>query len=294
MESTPNDLTKEKLERLRSIGVDRLSIGVQSFDPDQSELVDQAYDALVSRFPEHELTRVRGFLDHISGRVRPSFHRFQSTQVPPLHFPGLPPAPFLDRSLFEEASELERAFEAIRQESAPLLAGTDRLVQYERGDKPEWPRWKKLVFYDSGPHARVDDNCRTFPVTSGVIDRVVGRYEDFLSAGFLVHDGQVAIKPHVDWFNVYISLWLPIYVPEGCGVEAGGERQELVEGECIAFDNTYRHSTWNNSDSPRIVVAVYRLTPHLTKTETTAFIYLKKQHGQFWLRRMRESEAAAN
>lgn len=260
-------------------------------DVDLSGLADRAFDDLASRLPARELTRVRGFLDNVCGRTSPSFHAHQSTQVPPLHFPGLPPAPFLHRSLFDEVNELEAAFPAIRQECAALLDGTRRLVQYERTDTPEWPRWKKLVFYDGGPHARVEDNGRAFPVTSAVIDRVVARYEDFLSAGFLVHDGQVAIKPHVDWFNLYVSLWLPIYVPPGCGVEAGGERRLLVEGECIAFDNSYRHASWNDSDLPRIVVAIYRITPHLTKTETTAFVHLKKSYGQFLLQAMRAREA---
>lgn len=45
LESTPNDLTPEKLERLAAIGVDRLSIGVQSFDPEQLRRAGRAHSA---------------------------------------------------------------------------------------------------------------------------------------------------------------------------------------------------------------------------------------------------------
>lgn len=246
---------------------------------DLAALADRAFADLASTYPARELTRVRGFFDHICGRTPLSFHPGQSSQVPPLHIPGLPAGPFLDRSLFPEAGTLEAAFDTIRRECRAFIDGTRSAVQYERTDKPMWPRWKKWVFYDGGPEKRNEDNCRAFPLTSGVIDRLVAAYPDFLSAGFLVHDGQVAIKPHVDWYNLYVSLWLPIYVPPGCGLEVGGERRVPIEGECLAFDNSYRHTSWNHSESPRIVLAIYRLTPHLTPIEIAAFIHIKRTFG---------------
>lgn len=261
---------------------------------DPRELVamgEQAYADLASRFPASDLTRVRGFLDNACGRTTPSYHPHQSSQVPPLHIPGLPPGPFLDKAMFEETAALEQAYPEIRQECASFLDGRQHAVQYERTDTPEWPRWKKLVFYDGGPHARIEENCRAFPFTSGVVDRIVAGWEDFLSAGFLVHDGQVAIKPHVDWFNLYVSIFLPIYVPPDCGLEVGNERRLLVEGECIGFDNSYRHASWNHSDKPRIVLAIYRFTPHLTGNELAAFIILKKQYGQLLVQAMRSRDA---
>ncbi|HSR70504.1 MAG TPA: coproporphyrinogen-III oxidase family protein [Acidobacteriota bacterium] len=45
LETTPSDLTPEKLEKLEEIGVDRLSIGVQSFDPDQLRRAGRAHSA---------------------------------------------------------------------------------------------------------------------------------------------------------------------------------------------------------------------------------------------------------
>jgi hypothetical protein len=161
-----------------------------------------------------------------------------------------------------------------------LLTGAVQAQSYESKAQPERPKWKKLVFYAGGPEARQDDSCRAFPVTSALVDRIVGGYEDFLSAGFLIHDGRMAIEPHVDWFNLYVSLWLPIVVPDDCGLEVGTERRLLEAGRCIAFDNSYFHSSWNSSQEPRIVLAFYRLTPRLTPVEARAFVYLKNTYGQ--------------
>lgn len=84
MESTPNELTGEKLARLKAIGVDRLSLGVQSFDADQlrragrAHSVEQAMAAvplanragfddvnidLISGFPEESLETYRKTLE---------------------------------------------------------------------------------------------------------------------------------------------------------------------------------------------------------------------------------------
>jgi len=45
LEANPDDLTKEKLNDLRSIGVNRLSIGIQSFQNDILEFFNRAHNA---------------------------------------------------------------------------------------------------------------------------------------------------------------------------------------------------------------------------------------------------------
>src|SRR4051794_24348708 len=45
METTPNDLTADKLEAMVEMGVDRISIGVQSFNPDQLRRAGRAHPA---------------------------------------------------------------------------------------------------------------------------------------------------------------------------------------------------------------------------------------------------------
>ena len=45
VETTPTDLTPEKLEAMQQIGVNRISIGVQSFNPDQLRLAGRSHSA---------------------------------------------------------------------------------------------------------------------------------------------------------------------------------------------------------------------------------------------------------
>jgi oxygen-independent coproporphyrinogen-3 oxidase len=84
LESTPSELTPEKAEGLVAAGVNRLSIGVQSFDPDQLRRAARAHSAeqaveaiavarragiedvnidLISGFPEEELSAFQSTLE---------------------------------------------------------------------------------------------------------------------------------------------------------------------------------------------------------------------------------------
>lgn len=252
-----------------------------------SQLADEAYADLVARFPNENLTRLRGFLDNIAGRTTPVFHKDQSTELGTFHFPDLPYAPFIDPGLFFETPELEASFETVRAEASRFLDGSARLQQFGEAwhakshneviAESEWPKWKRLPFYNG--YERRDENCALCPNTAAIIDRLVPQYGDFDHASFLVHDGKMTLMPHIDIFNLYVSLWLPIFVPEDCGIEVGGQRGTMTEGKCLAFDNSYIHTTWNNSDSPRIILSVCRLTPHLTDVETAAFKHIKNTYG---------------
>jgi coproporphyrinogen III oxidase-like Fe-S oxidoreductase len=88
MESTPSDITEKKLASIESIGVDRLSFGVQSFDPEQLRRAGRAHTAeqaiqavnlakqsrikdinvdLISGFPDEELSTFSKTLDTAVG-----------------------------------------------------------------------------------------------------------------------------------------------------------------------------------------------------------------------------------
>ena len=82
LEANPTELTREHLEGLRGIGVNRLSMGVQSMHPDELELLERQHT------PERvaqavEDARAAGFdnlnLDLIFGLIGHSMERWQST-----------------------------------------------------------------------------------------------------------------------------------------------------------------------------------------------------------------------
>jgi putative oxygen-independent coproporphyrinogen III oxidase len=82
MESTPSDITEEKLVAIESIGVDRLSFGVQSFDPDQLRRAGRAHSR-EQAIQAVELTRKSKIkdvnIDLISGFPDESLAAFKKT-----------------------------------------------------------------------------------------------------------------------------------------------------------------------------------------------------------------------
>jgi oxygen-independent coproporphyrinogen-3 oxidase len=64
LEANPDDLTKQKLDELRSIGINRLSIGIQSFQNDILKFFNRAHNA-EEALKSIELARSSGF-DNIS------------------------------------------------------------------------------------------------------------------------------------------------------------------------------------------------------------------------------------
>ncbi len=93
LETTPSDLTREKLESLESIGVDRLSIGVQSFDPDQLRRAGRAHSsqqaveairlAKASRITDVNIDLISGFPDEMLSTFRNTLQ--QAVELDPTH-----------------------------------------------------------------------------------------------------------------------------------------------------------------------------------------------------------------
>src|SRR5690606_28381987 len=82
LEANPTELTREHLEGLRSIGVNRLSMGVQSMHPDELELLERQHspERVVQAVQD---ARAAGFdnlnLDLIFGLIGQPVERWQST-----------------------------------------------------------------------------------------------------------------------------------------------------------------------------------------------------------------------
>jgi aspartyl/asparaginyl beta-hydroxylase (cupin superfamily) len=59
-------------------------------------------------------------------------------------------------------------------------------------------------------------------------------------------------------------------VPERCGLRVDNETFDQREGEIIAFDDSFDHEAWNNSQQPRLVLIFEVWHPDLTKDEQDA------------------------
>jgi aspartate beta-hydroxylase len=213
-------------------------------------------------------------------RQRPTF----------LYFPGLPPAPYLDRSLFPWIEALEAHTEAIREELLRLLAsdaGRERVFTNEsleqrnlRGLKSP-PSWNGYYFYRYGE--RREENCVACPVTTGTLDLLplCHVHEHGPEVLFSVFTAGTHLLPHRGVTNTRLVGHLPLLVPPDCALNVGGEMHEWQEGRAIVFDDTYEHEAWNRSDRTRVVLIFDIWNPHLTEVERAAIELLVPAIGAF-------------
>jgi len=242
----------------------------QQYGPDSLKRVEQCL-----RIYFHEEAPV--FPDP---RQRPTF----------LYFPGLPPAPYLDRKLFPWIKQLEAQTKAIREELRRLLlseAGRERVFTNEaveqanlRGlDTP--PSWNGYYFYRHG--IRRDDNCASCPATARALKLLPLSHvrEHGPEVLFSVFTAGTHLLPHRGVTNTRLVGHLPLIVPSNCALNVGGEVHEWREGRAVIFDDTYEHEAWNRSLQTRVVLIFDLWNPHLTEVEQAAIGQLVPAMGDF-------------
>jgi aspartate beta-hydroxylase len=207
-----------------------------------------------------------------------------------LYFPGLPPAAYLDRSLFPWLEQLEAHTDAIRQELLQLLpseAGRERVFTSEAIEQQNLrglqspPSWNGYYFYRHG--IRRDDNCASCPVTAGALESLPLSHvrEHGPEVLFSVFTGGTHLLPHRGVTNTRLVGHLPLLVPPNCALNVGGEVHEWREGRAVIFDDTYEHEAWNRSEQTRVVLIFDLWNPYLTEVERAAVAQLVPAIGDF-------------
>lgn len=207
-----------------------------------------------------------------------------------LYFPGLPTAPYLERSLFPWIESFERQTPHIREELLRLLpsgAGRERVFSSEEIERQNLrgtdvaPTWNGYYFYRHGE--RREDNCSACPQTAQALDmlplsRVRGHGPEVL---FSVFTPGTHLLPHRGVTNTRLVAHLPLIIPPDCALNVGGELHRWQEGRVVVFDDTYEHEAWNRSDRIRVVLIFDLWNPHLTEVEREAVAALVSAMGDF-------------
>jgi aspartate beta-hydroxylase len=195
------------------------------------------------------------------------------------YVPGLPAAPYFDRTLFTWIDELEAQTGTIRAELLEVLDsshGSERVFTSDeleqrnlRGDTGP-VSWTGFYFYRYG-EPRADNRARC-PGTAAAIDRlplsrVPGHGPEVL---YSVFKPGTHLLPHRGVTNTRVVGHLPLVVPADCALKVGGEVHEWQEGRVVVFDDTYEHEAWNRSDRTRVVMIFDLWNPHLTEAECAA------------------------
>jgi aspartate beta-hydroxylase len=246
-------------------------------------------EPLVQRYGRESMTRVeqclRIYLGEQSGsssdpRQRPTF----------LFFPGLPPSPYLDRSLFSWIEAFEAQTPAISAELAALLPssqGRERVFSSEaleqenlRGlDVP--PSWTGYYFFRHG--MRREDNCAACPHTARALDALpLAHVRDHgPEVLYSVFTPGTHLLPHKGVTNTRLVGHLPLIIPPDSALNVGGEIHQWQPGRVVIFDDTYEHEAWNRSQQTRVVMIFDIWNPHLTEAERAAVAELVPGIGDF-------------
>lgn len=207
-----------------------------------------------------------------------------------LYFPGLPSAPYFDRSLFTWFADLERETGAIREELLAVMPREEHSERVFASDAAERlglanlngaAIWKGFYFWRHGE--RRADNHALCPRTAAALEslplvRIPGQAPEVM---FSVLAPGTHILPHRGVTNTRVVCHLPLLVQGDCALVVGGEKHAWREGEAVAFDDTYEHEAWNRGTRTRVVLIADVWNPHLSAAEREAVAALAAAMREF-------------
>jgi ornithine lipid ester-linked acyl 2-hydroxylase len=169
----------------------------------------------------------------------------------------IPNDPILDPALFEWAALLRDNWRSIRAEAEALLPRMEqvpplRSVSRDHQRIARSDLWKSFFLYGYG--YRVESNIERCPRTAALVERIPGLNSAFFS---ILLPG-MHIRSHRGPTKGLVTCHLGLMVPEGnsCRMQVHDQIVGWREGECLLFDDTYRHEVWHDGDSPRIVLLI--------------------------------------
>jgi len=269
--------------------IERVAYAMRYVKAGRRRVFGQALEPVVARHGRQALARFDECLAIQVGErnLQPADPRQQPSI---LYFPGLPAAPYFNRSVFPWLGNLERETGAIRDELMAVMPRAERSERVFVTDEAESlglkggetaPSWNGFYFYRHGE--RRDENHALCPRTSAILETLplVRIREHAPEVMFSVLTPGTHILPHRGVTNTRVVCHLPLIVPDDCALVVGGERHAWREGEAVAFDDTYEHEAWNRGNRTRVVLIVDVWNPHLSEAERDAVAVLVAALGDF-------------
>lgn len=207
----------------------------------------------------------------------------------------IPNDPLLDPDVFPWTAMLRDDWRAIRAEAEALLPRMDEVPPL-RSVSPDHQRiarsdlWKS--FFLCGYGYWVAENVARCPRTAALVERI----PDLNSAFFSILLPGMHIKSHRGPTKGLVTCHLGLMVEEGDKVrmQVGDRIVGWREGECLVFDDTYRHEVWHEGDSPRIVLLVQVKRPLRAPGRQIADLFLAGLRRSPFVQEGRRRQAAWN
>lgn len=200
------------------------------------------------------------------------------------YFPGLPQISFYERREFPWLDRVEAATADMREELLAVLEDPDSFAPYVQGhaNRPRKdqlgmlnnPAWSAFYLWKNGEP--VPENAARCPKTMAALAdaplaRVPNRSPSILFS--LLRPG-AHIPPHNGLLNTRLICHLPLVVPGKCRFRVGNDEREWVEGRAWAFDDTFEHEAWNDSDGTRVILLFDVWRPELSDEERALVVSL--------------------
>jgi ornithine lipid ester-linked acyl 2-hydroxylase len=164
-------------------------------------------------------------------------------------------APVFDSALFPFISPLEDRWRLIRAELDEILKDRKRIPAFHQVAPSQYrisqgDSWKTFFLYGLG--ARHEANCARCPETARLLQGV----PNLQTAWFSILAPGYHIPAHRGVTKGVLRCHLGLIVPEGdsCRMQVGDRTVLWREGQCVVFDDFYRHEVWNDTDRERVVL----------------------------------------
>lgn len=183
--------------------------------------------------------------------------------------------PIIDESELPWTAEIRREWRTIRAETDRLIEGLGeipplRLMSPDHSRIAQHDLWKAFFLYGYG--YKVETNCARCPATTALVERI----PDLNSAFFSILLPGTRIESHVGPTKGLVTCHLGLMVPPGdsCVMRIDDREVGWAEGECLVFDDTYRHEVTHKGDSPRVVLLIQVRRPLRAPGKQIAALFL--------------------
>jgi aspartyl/asparaginyl beta-hydroxylase (cupin superfamily) len=187
----------------------------------------------------------------------------------------VPNDPLVDPALFDWIGPLRDEWQAIRDEAFAVIrapGGVPALAEVspDHGRIAQAGRWRSFFLHGYG--YAIPPNLARCPVTAAAVAKVPGLNTAFFS----ILAPEAHIPDHRGVSKGLMTCHLGLQVPpgNGCRMRVGDRMAGWAEGECLTFDDTYRHEVWNETDQPRIVLLIQFRRPARWPGRVAAAIFL--------------------
>ena len=210
-----------------------------------------------------------------------------STFMVPFNVPAyllskVPVSARLPPSVFPQLKILQDNWQVIRDEALALYGGGHIAA---KGDLPASSfyrdnRWKSfyLKVYDNP----IPSAWELAPKTRELIEQVPGMN----IALFAVLMPGKSLSRHHDPFALSLRYSLGLSTPnsEECGLMINGENYTWRDGDAVLFDETYLHSAFNQTDTPRIILMTDIDRPlYIWPVQRFYFMFARFFNGLFYI-----------